>query len=128
MNLCRKESSNITPREIFSNKCTEIDICVSVSLSDCLSVCLTVGLSVCQPRYTCRIYPARLSFEFIQTNDFYKNSTQFDRYFNGCFLVECTKYAYIDLHLVNIIRNRHFVFKFTSLPVLTVFNRNLTRA
>ena len=44
---------------------------------------------------------------------------KFDRYFNGRFLVKCTIYAYIRVQRVKISKNRHFVFEFTSLPVLT---------
>ena len=47
---------------------------------------------------------------------------KFDRYFNGRFLVKCTIYAYIRVQRVKISKNRHFVFEFTSLPVLTVFS------
>ena len=42
--------------------------------------------------------------------------------FNGLVLVKCAKYAYIRVQRVKINKNRHFVFRFTSLPVLTVFN------
>ena len=41
--------------------------------------------------------------------------------FNGLVLVKCAKYAYIRVQRVKINKNRHFVFGFTSLPVLTVF-------
>ena len=44
-----------------------------------------------------------------------------DRYFNGRLGVNCTKYAYNRNQRVQIIRNRHFVFGFTSFQVLTVF-------
>ena len=46
---------------------------------------------------------------------------KFDRYFNGRFLVKRIKYAYIRVQRVEISKNRHFVFRFMSLPVLTVF-------
>ena len=36
-------------------------------------------------------------------------------------MVKCTKYAYICVQCVKISKNRHFVFRFTSLPVLTIF-------
>ena len=45
----------------------------------------------------------------------------FDRYFNGRFLVKRIKYAYIRVQRVEINKNRYFVFRFMSLPVLTVF-------
>ena len=38
------------------------------------------------------------------------------------FWVKNTKYAYIRVQQVKIYKNRHFVFKFLSLPVLTVFS------
>ena len=47
---------------------------------------------------------------------------KFDRYFNGHFLVKCARYVYICNQRVKISKNRHFVFGFTSLPVLTVFS------
>ena len=47
---------------------------------------------------------------------------KFDRYFNGQFLVKCTKYAYIRVQRVKISQNRYFDFGLTLLPVLTVFN------
>ena len=37
-------------------------------------------------------------------------------------MVKFTKYAYIHVQRVEINQNRHFVFGFTSLPVLTVFS------
>ena len=41
--------------------------------------------------------------------------------FKRSFLVECTKYTYINAQWVKICQIRHFVFGFTSLPFLTVF-------
>ena len=43
------------------------------------------------------------------------------RYFNGQFLVKCSKYANIRVQRFKISQNRYFDFGFTSLPVLTVF-------
>ena len=37
------------------------------------------------------------------------------------FLIKCKQYAHIRFQQVKIILNRHFVSRFTSLPVLTVF-------
>ena len=43
-------------------------------------------------------------------------------------MVENTKEAYISVQRVKISKNRHFVFKFTSQPVLTVFfNRHFNQ-
>ena len=42
--------------------------------------------------------------------------------FKRPFLIKCTKNAYIHDQRVKINQNQHFVFEFTSLPVLTVFS------